>query len=816
MSDWTRTETVSPPDEITIEYVNIKPDSNAEKKSVSLTSTSRGTSKTTYTAINYTDRDGKPQVSEVSTKKVDVTWKTIASVNEAYVASQLTNDAGLPSGGAKSENVTTSEYAVTVDGPILVRETTEHYVSMAEFSGGLQLTEWGSFQPSGEEMILAHRTIREIELAKTAEGRDVTRTKTSRWIARAELAAGKNYGAKYVDQVKTLLEEFSELIEPHVRSMIPLRYEGTEVQIETGRMPVAEKPSDQEIARDDVTKGREKEERTEAYENRVKYDENGDPIIPDPDDEDADYAITTFASKASFPPVGKTQKLVAATGGGFESVDLYYLDASTGKVYRWDEDDRTYYEAPPPGQTKFDIYTPTNPTSWTEYDDDKNNDGVPDWADYVPPALGGPSNWETYDVDSNSDGIPDWKDFVPVGDDFNTADFDYNDPEADTTTDKVIYGTVFFDGSWVVNPLSTVTATYDMPFTPDDHFVYVKGIPKLVRGNAAAAAAKFGEIESALDIGHAYGQNIVTGWNETPTLDLAPIYLQVAGIEGAFLMDSTSYAWGPDGMVVSSDLMLLGVSGYYGASAPASSWLRLPVPVAGLQQVTAGTTGTASKANSIAIPVGFNARNPGAVLAALPSNGADSYALFRGSQNLIGPTLGLEQTTLATEPALVAREFPYQLVVTPEAAVLATGPAIKESTIITPPAAGTSVAALAPVVASGASVAIPVAVVSVAALVPVVQLTRVVEVPAAALTIGALVPEQVGRPRIEVLMPAVGVTVAALAPEVLTGMFVEVPAAVVTMAGLAPRAGVVSGYFSSMAEQLYTASRDWLPDWWGD
>jgi hypothetical protein len=816
MSDWTRTETVGPPSTLTVQYTNTKPDGTVEQKSVPLTSTTYGTSETVYTSIKYTDRDGKPQVSEVSVKKTDTKINTIASVNPGYVAWRLSKDLGLPSGNSKSEDITTSEYSTTVDGPILVRETTEHYVSMAEFSGGVQLPAWNGFFPSGEEMILAHRTIREIELAKTAEGRDVTRTKTSRWMAAAESSEWKNYVSKRGDEIKGDIEMFPEIVEPLVRELTPLVYEGTEVQIETGRMPVAEKPSDQDIAKDDVIRGRDKTERTEAYKNRVKYDENGDPIIPDPDDEDADYAITTFASKASFPPVGKTQKLVAATGGGFESVDLYYLDASTGKVYRWDEDDRTYYEAPPPGQTKFDIYTPTNPTSWTEYDDDKNNDGVPDWADYVPPALGGPSNWETYDVDSNSDGIPDWKDFVPVGDDFNTADFDYNDPEADTTTDKVIYGTVFFDGSWVVNPLSTVTATYDMPFTPDDHFVYVKGIPKLVRGNAAAAAAKFGEIESALDIGHAYGQNIVTGWNETPTLDLAPIYLQVAGIEGAFLMDSTSYAWGPDGMVVSSDLMLLGVSGYYGASAPASSWLRLPVPVAGLQQVTAGTTGTASKANSIAIPVGFNARNPGAVLAALPSNGADSYALFRGSQNLIGPTLGLEQTTLATEPALVAREFPYQLVVTPEAAVLATGPAIKESTIITPPAAGTSVAALAPVVASGASVAIPVAVVSVAALVPVVQLTRVVEVPAAALTIGALVPEQVGRPRIEVLMPAVGVTVAALAPEVLTGMFVEVPAAVVTMAGLAPRAGVVSGYFSSMAEQLYTASRDWLPDWWGD
>jgi hypothetical protein len=354
-----------------------------------------------------------------------------------------------------------------------------------------------------------------------------------------------------------------------------------------------------------------------------------------------------------------------------------------------------------------------------------------------------------------------------------------------------------------------------MPFAPDDYFEYVKGVRKLIPGGATAAAEAFGRTESALDVGHAYGQNIVTGWNEAPTLDLSPVYVQLAGIEGAFLMDSSSYAWGPEGMVVSSDLMLLGVSGWYGTSAPATSWLRLPVPVAGLTQVSAGTAGVGVKANSIVLPADFSARNPGPVLAALPSDGVDRFALSRTSQNIVGPTLTLEQTALATGPLLIVREFEYGLTVEPEVAAIATGPSIAlvEFTAVNPPAAVVSVAVAAPVVLTGAGIAVPAAAVSVAAVAPVVQTALVVEVPAATVTVAALVPEQVGRPRIEVAVPAAVIEVAGLAPVVLSGTFIEVPAAQITITALPPRIGGPD-FWSSWAQQNYGWWPESYGDWW--
>ena len=222
-----------------------------------------------------------------------------------------------------------------------------------------------------------------------------------------------------------------------------------------------------------------------------------------------------------------------------------------------------------------------------------------------------------------------------------------------------------------------ITATYNMPYAPDDYFYYEKSVRKLYRGGARRAAEKFGQTESALDVGHAYGQNIVTGFNETPTLDLSPVYIRLAGIEGAFLLDAASYAWGSEGMVVSSDLMLLGVGGYDGASAPATSWLRLPVAPATIGPAS-GTTIESSpvKANSINIPGGFDARNPGPTLAQLPTNGTDVFREWKSNTQLVPPALVLEQFAVAAGPQIILREFEYSLTLPTETISLATGPAV--------------------------------------------------------------------------------------------------------------------------------------------
>jgi hypothetical protein len=939
---WTKSETTGPSSKLVIEYKTTNNQNQVEQKSVTLTSTTNGTSTSTYTALSYTDRDGKPQSSEVLTRKVDRTRNTIAAVNPGYVAWRLGKKLGLPSGDAISENITTSEYITTVDGPVLKTETSDQYVSMAQFSGGLQLEEWGNFRPSGGELILSHRTIRRMDYSKTSDGRDVTRTRTERYIAAAESSEWKNYAAKRGKEMKSDAVKFPEIVEPFVRAMVPLVYEGTEVQIETGRIPVPQKPPDQDIARDSITNGSGdrpsdatpadvygndngwtsyipdagtdgnwQNYNTDSNNDGVPdwneyvpqswedYDSDSDsdgtfdwePYVPQdftdydrdsngdgvPDwadsvpttwpEFDADTDNDGVPDWAPFVPVQWEDFTGDSSGDGvpdwapyvptgWEDFDQdtdsdgvpdwapFVPDPVNWENYDQDTDNDGIPDwAPFVPQTWEDWnkdtdsdgvpdWQPYIPTTWEDFDQDSDNDGIPDWQPYIPTDWtdynkdtdgDGVPDWAPYvptgtdfDTDSDSDGIPDWAPFVPTGpDDFDTSDSDYTTTETEVSNDKVLTGVVLFNGSAFNPDDTTVTASYDMPFAPDDYFEYVKGIRKLIPGGATAAAQAFGRTESALDVGHAYGQNIVTGWNEAPTLDLSPVYVQLAGIEGAFLMDSSSYAWGPEGMVVSSDLMLLGVSGWYGSSQPTTSWVRVPVPVSGLQQVAAGTAGVGVKANSIVLPADFSARNPGPVLAALPSNGSDRFALYRGSQGLVAPTLELEQIRLATGPLLIVREFEYGLTLEPETAAIATGPVaeLEEFTAVSPPVAVISVAGQVPVVLTGASVAVPAAAVGVAAVAPVVQTALVVEVPLAAVTVAALVPEQVGRPRIEVAVPVAVIELAGLAPVVLTGTFLEVPVAQITITALPPRIGGAD-FWSSWAQQNYGWWPESYGEWW--
>lgn len=369
-------------------------------------------------------------------------------------------------------------------------------------------------------------------------------------------------------------------------------------------------------------------------------------------------------------------------------------------------------------------------------------------------------------------------------------------------SDKTITGVVLFNGDAYNADDSTTSATYDMPYAPDDHFEFIKGVRKLVQGGSRAAAEAFGRMESAMDIGHAYGQNIVTGWNEAPSLPLSPVYLRVAGIEGAFLLDSCSYAWGPEGMVVSSDLMLLGVVGWYGDSPPDTSWLQLPVPVEGLNEAPAPVPGNGQKANSVPLPTGFDYRNPGWLLAAMPTDTADSFDLWRNDVHLVGPTLQLERLAAYSGPSIRLAEFPYALELEAETASVSSGPTVDalDIVIVDVPATTTSVAAMAPDVITSISIQVPAATIELAAVAPEVALATVLEVPAAALQIAGLAPEQVGPQSVQILPPAAGVTIAALAPNVLIGYTVLVPAPVITVAGLVPSsAGAVPATDPSFA-----------------
>ena len=88
-------------------------------------------------------------------------------------------------------------------------------------------------------------------------------------------------------------------------------------------------------------------------------------------------------------------------------------------------------------------------------------------------------------------------------------------------------------------------------------------------------------------------------------------------------------------------------------------------------------TGLVTKANTIAIPTGFNPRDPASIaaaFAALPNNGRDIYAVGQsGGAGIIGPALEIERLEISTGPSLLVVETLYALTLPAESFSLATG-----------------------------------------------------------------------------------------------------------------------------------------------
>lgn len=190
---------------------------------------------------------------------------------------------------------------------------------------------------------------------------------------------------------------------------------------------------------------------------------------------------------------------------------------------------------------------PVNPSQgWPFFMNDSNGDGIPDWAQFLPDGQ----DWEDLDQDSDDDGIPDWAEYVPISSD----------------EDGYTYG------------------NYTMPFASDDYYTVSNGAVTVVSGAAAEEARLYGILQNQLKAGNAYGFNITTGCDYLPTEPFAPVFVQAAGLVAAGRLDGTSWAFDANGLIVSSDVLLCGVSGRTGAVA--TSWLRLPVPPGNLPVIT--------------------------------------------------------------------------------------------------------------------------------------------------------------------------------------------------------------------------------------
>jgi hypothetical protein len=177
-----------------------------------------------------------------------------------------------------------------------------------------------------------------------------------------------------------------------------------------------------------------------------------------------------------------------------------------------------------------------------------------------------------------------------------------------------------------------------------------------------------------------------------------------------------------------------------------------------------------SKANSLAIPTGFNpgdAVDVAEVLALLSDDGTDDFSATQSGAQVVSPVVVIERSFAGAGGFAESVEYPYAVLLPNEEFTLGTGPSVREVAVVDAPAAVVTVAGLAPeVVTDEIQALVPAAVVTVTAYAPEVS---------GGVAEGAVVD-----------VPAAVVTVTAAAPEVLTDVVVVVPAAVITVAALVP------------------------------
>lgn len=272
MSDWTFSETIAPPRTMVIRYTN----QQGEERSVTLTSTDRGQTSSTFAPFTYLNEEGGTEVTDVVVRKIETKRTTQASINGALVAGRLSLGLSLPSGDAITEIETTYEYDTSTSGPVPVKERAETRISLSEFAGGLAIPDGGyEFYTPGTSLITS--TVRETInfTATSADGREVTRTETSTWIAYGSTQEGQQSFNEQMKQTQAIAldpDTGGAYIAASVLSMTPLVFQGTEVRTEIGRAPIPTKPPTHSIARDTINAGQGDRK---TFRGSVAFESNG-------------------------------------------------------------------------------------------------------------------------------------------------------------------------------------------------------------------------------------------------------------------------------------------------------------------------------------------------------------------------------------------------------------------------------------------------------------------------------------------------------------------------------------------------------------
>jgi hypothetical protein len=362
LEDWTYDKTISAARTINIVYTIKNANDQYERKIAKLTSTQWSETLTTFQYIEYISERWTENGREYC--KIDGQWvtaiketwtrDTIASINGSLVKWSLENGHGLPSGDIYKYSRTEYKYLVFEgDGPQLYTEYTREEIDFLELLGSLNISDYGpingeslsagSYLVSQETRVQhdwwqGNKTIDLYNGIRT--WRDYTRTKTSRWLAYGLTQEGQQAASEMLRQEDGTGNPTWEVID----SALNLKFDGTETRTSTGRLQVAGRPSDEEIAQDDIKAG----------DGDVDPDEVGSGDV---------YSSEDY---------GKGDPGDASSGFDFGSDDFNWQD----------------YTGVDP-DTGVPEWANLVDGDWQDYNQDSNNDGTPDWVDELPSGGGG-------------------------------------------------------------------------------------------------------------------------------------------------------------------------------------------------------------------------------------------------------------------------------------------------------------------------------------------------------------------------------------------------------------------------------------------
>jgi len=132
--------------------------------------------------------------------------------------------------------------------------------------------------------------------------------------------------------------------------------------------------------------------------------------------------------------------------------------------------------------------------------------------------------------------------------------------------------------AWVTgSTTSTAVTEFSVPYAPDDEITWNEstGAFNSLPSDAKEKALRYGRIQNKLLLGNRSGVSLQLAPEQLPKRPFDPIYLQAAGITGAYRVNGTSWAFDANGIVASTDALLWGAVSAASGTNLASSWVPL-------------------------------------------------------------------------------------------------------------------------------------------------------------------------------------------------------------------------------------------------